>query len=409
MEPSVTTAAEQAVAAPASRLITVSQVVCDVRRSVIGHEVASYDPQAAATPAQSSAQALLDAFTTLGHVAPHRPAYLRIAPDLLRRMDMLPLASDRAVLQLDCSAPLDPVTVSAFRRYAGLGYLLAARDPAPGTIEALGCVRLARVDVRALEPEAAAAVVTGLVERGLTVHALGVATPEAFERCAAAGATGFQGPFRAVPVPEELSSTRATALASVSELAGCGEDFDRLETIIARDLALSYRLLRYVNSAFFSLRREIATVREAMTMLGERMTRRWALVVALAGATSQRTDGLLFDALLRARMLEELAGEIPGLNPDYAFTVGLFSLLDALVGQPLDELVPQLALPHELEAALLGGLPPYGGLLEHTVRFLDADLGPLAGSPGMLARLDVACRAATVWLETLRAELTTIA
>ena len=76
-------------------------------------------------------------------------------------------------------------------------------------------------------------------------------------------------------------------------------------------------------------------MREAITLIGERMTRRWALVVALAGG-GPRPDELLTDALVRARTMELVAADLPGLNADHAFTVGLFSMLPSLVNRPME-------------------------------------------------------------------------
>ena len=89
-------------------------------------------------------------------------------------------------------------------------------------------------------------------------------------------------------------------------------------------------------------------MREAITLIGERMTRRWALVVALAGG-GPRPDELLTDALVRARTMELVAADLPGLNADHAFTVGLFSMLPSLVNRPMEQVVGGLGLPSDIE------------------------------------------------------------
>jgi c-di-GMP phosphodiesterase len=386
--------------ATATPAVTVRQAVCDRGRAVVGYEILAFDPGAEAG-ARTTAVALLEAFTAdLDLVAPHHPAYLTVAPDALRDLDVLPVAPERAVLQVDATAIDDPEALDALRRLAGLGYVIGVRDPEPEAVALTDVFALARVNVAGLEPHVAAGRVRALRFAGVEVHALGVASIEVFDACAAAGAIAFQGPFRELPRLAGGPAVDVGGLTSAIDLMGGAEDFEALEAAIVRDLGLSYRLLRYANSAFFARRREVGTVREAMAMLGERMTRRWATVVALAGTGAQRPDGLLVDALLRGRMLEELAGDLPGLDRDRAFTVGLFSLLDALVGRPMEEALQGLGLPAEVEAALLRREPPYGALLERALCHLRGEVG----GPGV-ERLDAAYRAALAWLEPMLVEL----
>ena len=391
-----------------SGVVGVRQAVCDASRAVVGYEVLTGDPDAPPASARYSARALLEAFTDvdLDLIAPHHPAYLTVGPALLLRMDLLPVAPDRVVMQLETVEALHEEVVAAVTRLSGLGYVFAAVDPpAPEPVLALPAIRLVRVEVRGLDAGAVAARVTPFIAAGLPVHAVGVASHDVFEACVDAGCIGFQGPFRALPVLTQAPTIESGAMATAAELLAPDLDFERLEGLITRDLELSYRLLRYANSAFFSRRREIGTVREAIVLLGERMTRRWALVVALAGG-KPRPDELLFDALVRGRAMELLAEGAPGLSADHAFTVGLFSMLPSLVNRPMEHALDGLGLPASIEAALLDGHPPYGGLLDRVICHLDGDFAERADdAPGSLERLDAAYRGALAWVEQLRSEL----
>lgn len=389
-------------------VLSARQAVCAADRSLIGYEVLTADLDAPAASARTSARALLDAFThvDLDLIAPHHPAYLTVAPALLLRLDLLPVAPDRIVLQIECDGPVHAEVLAALERLDSLGYCIAAVHPSsPDDVRALGVARLARVNVGGLRPEAVAETLAPLAKLEIGLHATGINTLELFEACRDAGCEGFQGPFRALPELSHPPADAAVGLGGATRLLSPDLDFGQLADVIGRDLGLSYRLLRYANSAFFSRRQEIGTVHEAIELLGERMTRRWAVVVTLADPRAPRVDdGLLTDALLRARMLELLAADLPGLNPDHAFTVGLFSMLPSLVGRPMQAALQGLSLPPDIEAALLDGRPPYGELLDRTVCHLDGEFRAASGMAPS-AQVDDAFRAALAWIEPVQAEL----
>jgi c-di-GMP phosphodiesterase len=387
-------------------VVGVRQAVCDASRAVIGYEVLTGDPEAPPASARFCARALLEAFTDvdLDLVAPHHPAYLTVAPSLLLRLDLLPVAPDRVVLQVEAAGTVHDEVVAAVDRLAALGFVFAAVDPpTPDVVRQLPAIGLVRLDVAGIAAADVAARVAPFLDAGMQIHAVGVDSLETFQACVTAGCTGFQGTFRALPELTQTPAVELGAMATAGELLAPDLDFDRLEALIARDLELSYRLLRYANSAFFSRRREIGTVREAITLIGERMTRRWALVVALAGG-SPRPDELLTDALVRGRTMELVAADLPGLSTDHAFTVGLFSMLPSLVNRPMEQALDGVGLPGDIESALLDGRPPYGALLDRLVCHLDGEFAHGEG-PTSLDRLDEAYRAALAWVEPLRAEI----
>ena len=392
---------------PATSVVSVRQAVCDASRAVIGYEVLTGDPDAPPASARFCARALLEAFTDvdLDLVAPHHPAYLTVAPALLLRLDMLPVSPDRVVLQVETAATVHEEVVAAV--------------VAPGRVRLRLRRRRSAVARRAVAPardrDRAARHGRHLSDRrrqggsgpssppGCEVHAVGVESFQVFEACVDAGCHAFQGPFRALPALDQAPAVELGAMATAGELLAPDLDSARLEALIARDLELSYRLLRYANSAFFKRRREIGTVREAITLIGERMTRRWALVVALAGGGT-RPDELLTDALVRARTMELVAAGLPGLNADHAFTVGLFSMLPSLVNRPMEYALSGLGLPADIEDALLDGRPPYGALLDRLICHLD---GAFVRGEGAASfdRIDEAYRAALAWVEPLRKEV----
>jgi EAL and modified HD-GYP domain-containing signal transduction protein len=144
------------------------------------------------------------------------------------------------------------------------------------------------------------------------------------------------------------------ALRLLREL-NCEElDYPRLEKLIKCDVSLSYKLFKYVNSALFARRKQISSVHDALMTLGELNARRWITLATLPSLTDGTSSELTAHALVRARFCEAVA-EAAGLHSTaQVFTIGLFSLLDALMNRPLPEILSELNLARNIEEPLLG-------------------------------------------------------
>jgi EAL and modified HD-GYP domain-containing signal transduction protein len=200
------------------------------------------------------------------------------------------------------------------------------------------------------------------------------------------GFSHFQGDFFARPRGDRVEPTGALAsLQTLAELTSGESSFEDLERTIGADVGLSISLLRYVNSAFFALPREIDSVREALTLLGTRAVRRWATVMALS-AVPDAPDQLVALALLRGRMCELLGGG--GSNEedrDRLFTVGLFSVADALLDAPMEEILASLPFSEEVTSALLRYEGRKGRILATTLRYEQGHFPEIDGDPVELA------------------------
>ena len=198
-----------------------------------------------------------------------------------------------------------------------------------------------------------------------------VASAEEFERCRALGFSYFQGDFFAKPRiirHKSVGTGGVASLRALGELSAADASFEDLERIISSDVGLSLKLLRYVNSAFFALPRNIGSVREALTLLGTRTVRRWATVMAMS-AIPNAPHELVAIALHRARMCEMLAGSALPEERETLFTIGLFSVSDGLMGAPMEEVLESLPFSDEIRAALLRREGPKGELLNAVLAY----------------------------------------
>lgn len=188
----------------------------------------------------------------------------------------------------------------------------------------------------------------------------GVDSQAAFRACENAGFTWFEGDY---PLAERRANsgdgsdggTRKRLLTLLALLAR-DADSRELENQLKQDPALSYHLLKLVNSAAFSCGTEIASFGQAISRIGRRQLQRWLQLLLYARTSPDGPPNLLLPlAALRGAALEALCARDGGERDeqDLAFMAGVFSLLDRLFHMPMDAIVADLCLPAHVEAALL--------------------------------------------------------
>jgi EAL and modified HD-GYP domain-containing signal transduction protein len=339
--------------------------VVDGRREVVGYELVGDGD-------------VLDGFAPaeLQELGAGRPIWIAAPADMAR---LAGLAPERTVLQIE---PDTPVERAQALRQAGFGLALDGYRGNGALLDHCGIVKV-RTGER--DDDQLRALVAAPAERGLVLVATGVASTEEFTRCRVLGFSHFQGEFFARPRGEGGEPTGALAsLQTLAELTGEESSFEELERTIGADVGLSLALLRYVNSAFFALPREIDSVREALALLGTRAVRRWATVVALS-AVPDAPDQLVALALLRARMCELLGGGSSEEDRDRLFTVGLFSVADALLDAPMDKILASLPFSEDMTSALLRYEGRKGRILATTLRYEQGHFPEIDGDPIELA------------------------
>lgn len=182
-----------------------------------------------------------------------------------------------------------------------------------------------------------------------------VETLEEFEFCKQLGFDYFQGYFFCKPnvvKSQRMPSNRLATLRLLSRIQDPQVDAKDLEELIAQDVTLSYKILRYINSAASGLPRQVESIHQAVVLLGLDTIKTWVTLLSLTSIEDKPIE-LLVTAMVRAKMCEELARAAKLDNTDSYFTVGLFSALDAMMDRPLPELLDELPLAAPVREALL--------------------------------------------------------
>lgn len=199
-----------------------------------------------------------------------------------------------------------------------------------------------------------------------------VETNDEFEQALALGFELFQGYFFCKPEllhGKEISSSQLSLMQLIATVNQQDFKFDTLENLVARDVGLSYKLLRYINSAFFAKAQSISSIKQAIIYMGEAEIRRFVSLIALSSIAQKKPSELIHMACTRGKFAELLAAFTKSECAEAElFTLGMFSLIDALIDQPMAQVMNVLPLADKIKLALVerkGKLAMYLMLIEH--------------------------------------------
>jgi len=228
-----------------------------------------------------------------------------------------------------------------------------------------------KIDVKATPLEEVVDLVKKMTERGVDLLAEKVETHDEFKKALKMGFRYFQGFFFSKPevlAGKEISTPQMQLLEIMAEVNKEDFEFNRLEKMIVRDASISYKLMRLINSAYFKRAKEISSIRQAIVMIGEVGIRRFLSLISMAGLAGNKPDELIRVSLVRAKFCE-LLGNHPGRSSETAelFTLGLFSLIDAIMDDSMENLMSQIPISRNIKEVLIsrtGDLSGYLSLVE---------------------------------------------
>lgn len=207
-----------------------------------------------------------------------------------------------------------------------------------------------------------------------------VETNEEFQLAMDLGFSYFQGYFFSKPEmmqSKALSPAQMTLAELLYETSKSDMDLNKITQVFQRDVHLSYKLLRYSNSAIFKRRAEIETIKQALVVLGQVELKKFLSLLFTAQISSDKPAELMRMSMTRARFAEGLAQLHGEVDTDKAFLTGLMSLMDAILDEPIDSVMSKLPLAKEIKEALIekkGTLADYIKLIQfyETAQWQDA-------------------------------------
>lgn len=316
---------------------------------------------------QATTQVILNALIEMGleSIVGESMAFINLTRNFLVGKFPILLPSNRVVIEILETVDSDPQLIAAVSELRKSGFTLALDDVADleritpfcniASIIKLDLMQIDRVDL----PD----IVAGVKQSGFKVLAEKVETQADYNLCRRLGVDYYQGYFLCKPNvvrSQKMDSSRLVIMESIAKLQDQKTNFTDLENIIARDVGLSYKLLRLSNSGYYSFTTEVKSLRQAISLIGLDTMRGWMSLILMSSLVDKPPE-LTNIALQRARMAESMAKIYGQPQPEIYFLVGLFSVLDALMDQPMAQVIPELNLSPTISDALLNyaGLPGF--------------------------------------------------
>ncbi len=325
-------------------------------------------------------QVLLNTFTVIGleQLVGRYPALINVGRDfLVKEVHERTLPAEHVILELLETIAAEPEVLNAMDVLRRMGFTICLDDfePTPERLPLVDHADIVKLEVGGRPVEALARTVETVRRPGVRLLAEKVEDRERFRHCLELGFDYFQGYFLSRPRTVQGAAVPSHRLPTLRLLAAIQRpelDVAELEQIIAADVGLSYRLLRYMNAAFDDVQRPIESIRQAILHLGMRELQRWVSLMALS-TVDDKPPEFISMLTVRARMCELIGKQRGEGHGAPYFTVGLFSGLDAVLDAPLHQVLAALPVSHDIEAALLHREGPAGSVLDCVLHYEAGD------------------------------------
>jgi len=323
---------------------------------------------------QASSVTLLNAFVEIGlhRIAGPHKAFINLTRHFFVDMPPIPFPKQDVVLEVLEDVEVDDALLKGVANMRAEGYRLAMDDYnfQPELAPILPLVNYIKVEI---QPDGMAELERRMPElraTGAKLLAEKVETAEQFEQLKAMGFDYFQGYFFARPNlvrSERVGESSAMVMQLLARLNDPDVYMNEIVELVSQDPGLSFKVLRWINSAAIGLRSRVESIQRAVVLMGLARIRAWTTLFAMAGLGSRPIE-ILNLGLLRANLCERLCRLCAIGVPETAYTVGLLSVLDAMMSRPMTDLVRELPLSDNVKRALTHSEGTYGRYLDHAFK-----------------------------------------
>ena len=338
------------------------QPILTNKLTLLGHELLFRPNRPGAETDENATSQVIAASTMLfawEKLLGHSLGFINFGAHELLSGAALLLPSRQTVVELPAKLDITDDVIRACEALRAANYRISLDDfrDQPQQRQLLPLADFIKVDFRSTSEEGQWSLSRHYGNGPWTLVAKKIETWSEFRRAKALDFRGFQGFFFLEPRVMErrdIAGSKASAVRLLQAVHKSPLLVSEIEDILKHEPALTVKLLRYLNSPILARPAEVTSIAMAVALLGEEEFRRWATLAAVVMPAEEKPEELVRTALLRAFFCEEIGRS--GGNPQgfEFFLVGLLSLMNALLNEPLDELLEELAISPRVQAALLG-------------------------------------------------------
>jgi EAL and modified HD-GYP domain-containing signal transduction protein len=337
-------------------------------------------------------------------------AFINVNEQMLMSEFLELMAPQRTVLEVLRSVPPSEAVIERCQTLRSQGYKIALDNPQVNNdYQALiDCADYVKIDIQSIDLKELPKLFTRFNTPKVKTIVEKVETETQYDACKTAGFKHFQGYYFSHPETFTAKVINASFDSVLNILNKVSQDADNteIESGFKLDAALSFKLLRYINSVGFGLSCEVQSINHALTILGRNQLYRWLTLLMVTAGENATPPALMKTSITRGRLTELLGeGYFEKSDRDNLFIVGVFSLLDAILKMKMEQVLEKIQLPEPVTEALLTREGIYGPFLQLTEACEDANSTRILELAEHLqmdaAKVNEAHIAALAWVETL--------
>lgn len=357
------------------------QAILDVNKQVVAYELLFRSNNINKFICEEGSNPTLDliknSFSVIGFdkLIEGKKAFINFDENLLKSGVIEAFPKDCIVVEILETVKPDDTIIKCCKNLKEKGYTIALDDFEYNDKfdELIKYVDIIKVDFRITKGKERKEIIDKIKNKHIKFLAEKVETEEEYKEALGYGYSYFQGYFFCKPVilsGTDISAYKFTYIKLIKELSEVDVNISKIEELVKKDLSLSYKLLKVINSAHYSMKNEITSIRNAIMLMGLRELKRWIFIITLKSINENGMEELIRMSLLRASFGELLVKELQLKVEEFdAFLTGLFSLIDVLMNRPLGEILNELPISEDVKDALSGKENILGNLLELVTKY----------------------------------------
>jgi len=354
---------------------------------VIGYELFYRTPQSPNRAVimdgdKATMEVLFNSFSMIGfeNLVGQGIGFINVTENFIKGKYPIPFPPEKLALEVLETVKITPQLVEALGRLWSQGYVIVLDDVVDiaRVLPLLHVAKIIKLDLPQINPEDLPGMIEYLRQLDVKLVAEKVETMAEFEMCHKLGFDLFQGYFLYKPNvvrAQGIDTSKAVIIHAMSVINNPMVTFAQLEDYISRDVTVSYKLLRVVNSAYYGNSITIRTIGQAVSMIGLERLRGW-LTLLLITSSQNKPHELTVTAITRAKFCEllALARKVDPQHSGIYFVVGLFSVLNAFMDMSLEKAIQGLPLSNEIVEALLFHKGAPGEILKTVIAYERGEL-----------------------------------